>query len=168
MACACVAAAVSWLARGGGFVAAAAGLEGLRGELGVEAQAWSWPVAELDRAELGGVFVDPGAVEAEMPSELLGRQQPCGRRVSLLLDFGGWRLLVAEELRDALRDLLDRVGGQLGGGASGPCPAPGRCVGSGVGRLDRCGWGVSGGFALGLFILLLWLPCRQGFLALPT
>ncbi|HEY5344597.1 MAG TPA: hypothetical protein VIJ66_13175 [Solirubrobacteraceae bacterium] len=70
-------------------------MERLRGELRVEAQAWSWPVAELDRAELGGVFVDPRAVEAEMPRELLSRQQPRARRMRLLLYIDGRGLLVA-------------------------------------------------------------------------
>jgi hypothetical protein len=63
--------------------------------LRVEAQAWSWPVAELDRAELGGVFVDPGAVQPEVPCELLGCEQVRGRRVRLVLDGRGRERLVA-------------------------------------------------------------------------
>jgi hypothetical protein len=38
----------------------------LHGDLEVEAQAWSWSVTELDRAELGGVFVDPRASEPQV------------------------------------------------------------------------------------------------------
>jgi len=60
----------------GRLVAAPTGLEGLRGDLGVEAEAWSWSVAELDRTELCGVFVDPGAGEPEVPGELLGGEEP--------------------------------------------------------------------------------------------
>jgi hypothetical protein len=73
---------------------AAAGLECLCGELRVEAQAWSWPVSELDRAELGGVFVDPGAVEPKVPRELLGREQ-MRRRGRLGPCVGGRERLVA-------------------------------------------------------------------------
>jgi hypothetical protein len=47
--------------------------------LGVEAQAWSWPVAECDRAELVGVFVDPCAGGAELAGELARIEQVSGR-----------------------------------------------------------------------------------------
>jgi len=40
--------------------------------LGVEAQSWSWSVAERDRAELVGVFVYPGAGDSELAGELAG------------------------------------------------------------------------------------------------
>lgn len=45
------------------------------GDYEVEAEAGSWPVAEWDRSELCGVFVDPGASNAETPRELSGIQE---------------------------------------------------------------------------------------------
>ena len=70
-------------------------MEGLCSELRVEAEAWSGPVAELDRAELGGVFVDPGAVEPEMTRELLSAEQMRGLWVRLVLCGRGRGRLVA-------------------------------------------------------------------------
>jgi hypothetical protein len=58
-----------------GRVWPSAGLEGLGCDLGVEAQPWSWPVAECDRAELGGVFVHPRTREPELPRELARVEQ---------------------------------------------------------------------------------------------
>jgi hypothetical protein len=48
----------------------------LRGDGGVEAQAWPGSVAEGDRAELVGVFVHPSAGEAELFCELARVEQP--------------------------------------------------------------------------------------------
>ncbi len=92
----------------------------LCGDLRVKAQAWPWSVAQLDRAESAGVFVYPRAGEAEAPGELCGVEQfRAARRAGVdRLAFQ------AKELDDALGDLLDRVGRQLGGRAPSTCEAP--------------------------------------------
>ena len=91
----CGRASLSWSARTWpvGFrgylsVSALALVQGLFGDLGVEAQAWSWSVAELDRAELLGVLVDPGAGQSEMAGELAGVHEVPRRRSALVVGLG--------------------------------------------------------------------------------
>ena len=63
-------------------------LQRLRCDLRVEAQAWAWPVAERDRAELVCVFVDPCAGDPELAGELVGVDEAGGRLARPLRDPG--------------------------------------------------------------------------------
>jgi hypothetical protein len=89
--------------------------------LGVEAQSRAWPVAERDRAELIGVFVNPCACDPELPGKL-ARIDELRRHPGRAGGFAGW--VVAQELGDTVCDLLDRIGGQISGGPPHACPRP--------------------------------------------
>jgi hypothetical protein len=84
------------------------------GGVEVEPEACLGASAEADGAELVGVFVDPCAGDAEVDSEL-PRVEERGRLRAGVAAF-------AQELCDALGDLLDGVGCELGGGVSQTTP----------------------------------------------
>ncbi len=96
--------AASWASRTcpGGYPGKSSGLEISRlaateasdGGLEVEAQSRAGTCTDADRTELGGVFVDPGAVEPEVLGELVGGEEPHACGVRVVWSFGGLGWLV--------------------------------------------------------------------------